>query len=107
MKVRDISFDKDGKLFCNSSGFPDPEISFERPNGTVSKDPNLPEKWPEYGTYRCTATNILGQSSMIKEIGGVDLIAIGKFMPKMIVTLTSPIGLPFHTPVAQKIADQR
>ena len=82
LKVRDISYDKDGKLFCNSSGFPNPEISFERPNGTISKDPNLPEKWPEYGTYRCTATNILGQSSMIKEIGGVDLIAIGKFCQK-------------------------
>ena len=55
-----------------------PEITFERPNGSLSENAELAEKWPDYGAYRCTATNILGQSSMIKEIGGIDLIAIGR-----------------------------
>lgn len=74
--INSLDYDHGGNVFCNTSGYPLPAVTIQHPNGTLTEDSQIDGKWANRGSYQCTATNMLGQSSIIKDIGGLDLIAI-------------------------------
>ncbi|CAG5106045.1 Oidioi.mRNA.OKI2018_I69.chr1.g2657.t1.cds [Oikopleura dioica] len=102
-EITSLDFDTNKNIVCNATGFPEPTVTIQLPNGTSRNENTIAKSKTSSGIYRCTASNLLGQASVIRQIDPFDAAAIALVVSAtaafvlLIVLLShklSPIKMP-------------
>lgn len=75
-EITSLDFDEDKNIICNATGFPEPSVTIQLPSGASKNENMIPKSETSSGIYRCTASNLLGQASVIRQIDPFDAAAI-------------------------------
>lgn len=75
-EITSLDFDDDKNIICNATGFPEPSVTIQLPSGASKSENMIPKSETTSGIYRCTASNLLGQASVIRQIDPFDAAAI-------------------------------
>ncbi|CBY36790.1 unnamed protein product [Oikopleura dioica] len=75
-EITSLDFDDDKNIICNATGYPEPTVTIQLPSGASKNENMIPKFETSSGIYRCTASNLLGQASVIRQIDPFDAAAI-------------------------------